>query len=179
MIKRTLSNVVALLLASQLFAGIITREEALRAAFPGAEIRYAPVFLTDSEMKEVSAISGTNVTTALVARYKAIVDQKEIGRAYLDTHLVRTKKESLLVILTHEGKVRRVEVVAFLEPPEYMAPDRWYRQFDGKDLENGLRVNRDIHAVTGASLTAQATTDAVRRVLAIDRLALQKERGNG
>src|SRR5262252_5597259 len=122
-------NFCALILfASPLFAfaATITREEAMQAAFPGAEIQSSMVFLTDQQMKDASKISGVSVNTALVAVYKAVKDGTELGRAYLDTHVVRTKKESLLIILDSTGKLKRVEVVTFLEPPEYMPPDIWY-----------------------------------------------------
>ena len=164
-----------LLFANIAFAKTITREEALKAAFPGAEIRSEVIFLTDAEKHEVQKISGAPVATVLVATYRAVKEEKEIGRAYLDTHTVRTKKESLLVILDPDGTLKRVEVVAFLEPPEYLPSERWYQQFEGKALSENLRLDRDIHAVTGATLTAKATMETVRRVMAID--ALLKRRG--
>jgi len=161
------------MIAGSATARILSREEALRLAFPEAQLQSDVVFLTQQEIEEITRISGVKVETALVSRTVARQGSTIAGRAYLDTHIVRTKKESLLVILDAEGKVRRVEVVAFLEPPEYLAPDRWYRQFEGKQMSEDLRIKRDIPSVTGATLTAQATTDAVRRVLATDQV-LQK-----
>jgi Na+-translocating ferredoxin:NAD+ oxidoreductase RnfG subunit len=158
-------------------ARMITRDEALKLAFPDAQIQSSMVFLTDAEMLEAAKTSSASVPSPLIACYTAVKDKKEVGRAYLDTHTVRTKKESLLVILTEDGKVKRVEVVAFLEPPEYQPNDRWYQQFEGKQLNADLQLNRSIHPVTGASLTARATTDAVRRILAIDSLLLQRKQG--
>ena len=163
-----------MLLPGLVFSKTITREEALKAAFPGAEIRSRVIFLTDQEKQEVRTISGTEVITELVASYTAILNGKEVGRAYLDTHVVRTKKESLLVILNPDRTLKRVEVVAFLEPPEYLPSERWYQQFEGKTLNDNLKLERDIHSVTGATLTAKATTDAVRRMMAIDSLVHQK-----
>ncbi len=159
-----------LALAIPVFAGAagITREEALKLAFPDATIQYSVVFLSDQEKK-------LELPSALVARYVAVRGQTVVGRAYLDTHVVRTKKESLLVALEPDGKVKRVEVVAFLEPPEYQPNRKWYEQFEGKDLDKELQLKRQIHPVTGASLTAKATTEAVRRVLAIDHVLQQKE----
>jgi Na+-translocating ferredoxin:NAD+ oxidoreductase RnfG subunit len=78
-------------------------------------------------------------------------------------------------MLDADGKMKRIEVVAFLEPPEYQPSERWYDQFAGKKLEQNLRLSGEIHPVTGATLTAKATTEAVRRVLAIDQMLLQKE----
>jgi Na+-translocating ferredoxin:NAD+ oxidoreductase subunit G len=166
-----------LLFITSIEAKLITREEALKLAFPGAQIQSSIVFLTDEEVKEVTEKTGESVPSPLVARYLAVEQGKEVGRAYLDTHTVRTKKESLLVILTPDGKVKRVEVVAFLEPPEYQPNERWYQQFEGKELNPDLQLNRAIHPVTGATLTARATTAAVRRILAIDALLLQKKQG--
>ncbi|MEL7061524.1 MAG: FMN-binding protein, partial [Acidobacteriota bacterium] len=53
------------------------------------------------------------------------------------------------------------------EPAEYIPPALWYAQFDGRSLDEALQVERGIRGVTGATLTARATTEAVRRALAI------------
>lgn len=165
-----------LLGALSLEAKVITREEALSVSFPGATFESSIVFLTKEEQQEIVALSGVPAPTAMIARYLARVGGKTVGRAYLDTHVVRTKKESLLIILDADGKLKRVETVAFLEPPEYVPPDRWYQQFQGQALDEGLRLGRDIHPVTGATLTARATTDAVRRVMATNQLLMRRER---
>lgn len=164
------TTLLVLVLAQALQARMITREEALSAAFPGAQIAQSMIFLTDAEVKEASRLSGAAIQSALVARYTATTNGKNAGSAYLDTHVVRTKKESLLLIVDAQGKLLRVEVVAFLEPPDYLPQDRWYRQFDGRLLNDDLALNRGIHPVTGATLTARATTDAARRALAIDQV---------
>jgi electron transport complex protein RnfG len=167
---------VALLLVASICSGkTITREEALKAAFPGTEIHSQMLFLTDAERKDAEKTSGVEISTELVARYDALQNGKPVGRAYLDTHTVRTKKETLLVMLNADGSLKRVEVVAFLEPPEYMPGERWYRQFEGRQLNENLKLDRDIHAVTGATLTAKATTEGVRRVMAIDAVMMRRK----
>jgi Na+-translocating ferredoxin:NAD+ oxidoreductase RnfG subunit len=167
--------VIVFFLTSVCFAKTITKEEALKAAFPGAEIRSQMLFLTDAEKAEAEKASGASITTLLVARFDAWQGGAPVGRAYVDTHTVRTKKETLLVMLNADGSLKRIEVVAFLEPPEYMPGDRWYRQFDGKQLNEKLKLDRDIHAVTGATLTARATTEAVRRIMTIDQILQRKK----
>ena len=165
-----LMTLLACAAATMAHARILSREEALRMAFPGSEIRQSMIFLTDSEMQEAARLAGNSIPSALVARYDAVQDVKAQGAAYLDTHVVRTKRESLLILVDATGRLLRVEVVAFLEPPEYMPPDRWYRQFDGRALDDDLQLKRGIHLVTGATLTAQSTTEAARRALAIDQV---------
>ena len=93
-----------------------------------------------------------------------------MGRAYVDTSTVRTKKETLLISLDAGGRVRRVDVTAFLEPAEFQAPDAWLRQYRGRTSIDELALNRAIRPIAGATLTARAVNAAVRRVPAIDQI---------
>lgn len=147
-----------------------SREEALAAVYPGAQIRAEQLFLTPAQQQQAAARAGSELSTALIARYIATIGANVVGRAYVDTHTVRTKRESLLIALDAQGKVSRVEVTAFLEPQEYKAPDGWLRQYRGRELSDGLAVNRAIRPLAGATLTTRATNAAVRRVLAIDAI---------
>ncbi len=63
-----------------------------------------------------------------------------------------------------------MEATTFQEPLEYLAPDAWYKQFEGKDRIEDLSLNRAIRPLAGATLTARVAAEAVRRVLAIDRV---------
>lgn len=146
----------------------ITREEALEAVYPGAAVRAEQVFLTPPQQQQALAQAKVDITTALVARYVATRDGRVVGRAYVDTHTVRTKRESLLISLDENGQVLRIDVTAFFEPGEYRASDTWLRQYRGRTLTDDVAVNRAIRPIAGATLTARATNDAVRRVLAID-----------
>jgi hypothetical protein len=150
--------------------GPISREEALALSYPGATIAAERVFLTPEQRDRVRTLSGVDVPSSLVARYVARRSEQVVGRAYVDTHVVRTKRESLLVSLDASGRVRRVEVTAFLEPREYIAPEAWLRQYEGRPLDDELGLQRAIRPIAGATLTAGATNEAVRRVLAIDRV---------
>lgn len=150
--------------------GLISREEALAALFPGASIEADQVFLTQAQMEQARLLSGGEIPSALVARYLARRDGQLIGRAYVDTHVVRTKPESLLISLHPDGRVRRIDVTAFLEPREYLAPSAWLRQYEERPLGDELGLQRAIRPIAGATLTAGAANEAVRRVLAIDQV---------
>ena len=155
---------------------LLTREEALALAFPGAVVSADRVFLTEQQMKAASGRAGIPIPSALVARYTARLNAGVVGRAYVDTHTVRTKRESLLVSVDASGRLKRVDVIAFLEPPEYRATPPFLSQFTGRELEDDLRLQRAIRPLAGATLTASAVTDAVRRVLAIDKTLQETER---
>ena len=154
---------------------LLTREEALALAFPGASIRPERVFLTAEQQRRAAAAARVEVPTRLVARYLAARDGVPAGRAYVDTHIVRTKRESLLISLDPGGRVSRIDAIAFLEPEEYRAPDAFLDQYKGKTRGEDLRLQRAIRPIAGATLTARAVNDATRRVLAIDGV-LEDER---
>ncbi|HEY4594500.1 MAG TPA: FMN-binding protein, partial [Thermoanaerobaculia bacterium] len=107
---------------------------------------------------------------ALVSYYTAVRGGQPAGTAYFDTHKVRTLPETLMIVVDPQGKVSRVEVLSFAEPEDYLPPNRWYGQFAGQGLGDDLALGRHIRNVTGASLTARATTEAVRRVLALHQV---------
>jgi hypothetical protein len=165
-----LSGLLVLAAGMSATAQGLSREEALAQVYPGAEIRAEQVFLTPAQMEQVAKRAGTDPGSALVARYVATRGGQAAGRAYVDTHTVRTKRESLLVSLDRGGQVIRVDVTAFLEPSEFRAPGAWLGQYRGRTLDDDLAVNRAIRPIAGATLTARAANNAVRRVLAIDGL---------
>ena len=150
--------------------GLGSREEALAAVFPGATIDADRVYLTDAQAARIAELARGEMETKIIARYVARQGGRVVGRAYVDTHVVRTKRESLLISLGADGRVRRIDVTAFLEPREYLAPEPWMRQYDAKPLGDDLAIQRAIRPIAGATLTAQAVNGAVRRVLALDRV---------
>lgn len=171
----------AALCAAVLLAGIaapapasarvfLTVDEALELAFPGCRVERTTVYLTGEQLARAGQLAGGDVESALVHPYVARCEDGEGGVAYFDSHRVRTLPETLMVVVGPGDEVVRIEVLAFREPPDYIPRDAWYDQFTGRELDPELELKRGIRAVTGATLTARATTDAVRRVLAVHRV---------
>lgn len=152
-------------------------DEALRLAFPGCQVTRRTAFLTPDQLRRARELAGAAVPSALVTSYEAKRNGQSAGVAYFDTHRVRTLPETLMVVVDPQGKVARLEVISFREPEEYMPRGPWYEQFRGRGLDRDLQLKAGIHPVSGATLTARATTDAVRRVLALHQVILQDGQG--
>ncbi len=149
----------------------LTKEEALKLAFPGASVERGTAFLTDAQRREAQKLSGESERPAALATfYTATKDGRPIGIAYFDAHVVRTMAETIMVVVDPAGAVLRIEVLSFDEPEEYLPRPGWYAQFSGKPLDDELSLKRGIRPVTGATLTARATAAAARRVLALHRV---------
>jgi hypothetical protein len=170
-LQRILLIGLAVLAASPLGAKVfLSADEALRLVFGDAAVEHHTVFLTAGQRAEARKLAGSEISSGLATPYHATRNGKEAGTAYFDTHVVRTLPETLMVVVDPQGKVTRVEVLAFAEPEDYLPPGAWYGQFLGQGLGADLALGHRIRSVTGASLTARATTEAVRRVLALHQV---------
>jgi hypothetical protein len=148
----------------------LTVEEALALVFGDAQIEHGKVYLTDEQRKRTEELAGSELASAIAHPYVARMDGRVIGTAWIDTHRVRTLRESVMVVVAPDQRVSRVELLAFGEPEEYAPRARWYAQFTGRKLDEELSTKRAIQGVSGATLTARATTAAVRRALALQRV---------
>ncbi len=148
----------------------LSRLEALELAFPECEVDRQTHYLTADQKDKAKELAGVELSSALAYSYRATCDGSYAGTAYFDSHLVRTLPETIMIVVDPEGRVVRIEVVEFSEPEDYIPMDRWYAQFYGRPLDREMKLKRGIRGVTGATLTARATTDAARRVLAIHQV---------
>ncbi len=149
-------------------------ESAVATAFPGATVTRRTWALTASEAARVRALAGSALDSRLIAGWVVTRDGAPAGLALLDAHEVRSKRETLLISMDEGFRVLRVDVLAFAEPPEYLATPRWLEQFSGRALDDDLAVKREIRGITGATLTARAATDAVRRSLAVAQVLAER-----
>jgi Na+-translocating ferredoxin:NAD+ oxidoreductase RnfG subunit len=170
--RRALAALLVLALAAAPAAAkvFLSVDEALKLAFPDSKVERKTAYLTAEQVRRARELSGVEVPSALVTYYIARRNGQPAGTAYVDTHRVRTLPETLMVVVGPQGRVARVEVIAFREPEEYLPRGIWYEQFRGRGLDRELRLKQKIRPVTGATLTARATTDAVRRVLALHQV---------
>ena len=115
-------------------------------------------------------LAKAEVDVRIVRPYIARKEGAIVGYAYFDTHRVRTKKETLMVVVDNKQRLGRIEVLAFGEPEEYIPRGAFWKQFKGRILDDTLDLERAVRGVTGATLTARATTQAARRVLALHQV---------
>jgi Na+-translocating ferredoxin:NAD+ oxidoreductase RnfG subunit len=141
---------------------------------PGLAYERETRLLNEAEKAAYMEAAGQEEVGALITRYVARDGGQIAGYAYLDKHRVRTLPETLMVALDADGVVVGVKVLAFREPAEYMAQDGWMEQFSGKTVADEIRMKKNIDGITGATLTARAVTQCVRRVLAAHHVLEQQ-----
>jgi len=163
--------VVAVLGQSPVHAVVVqSQEEALQEAFPDASVERHTAFLDDRQVEQVRELAGTEPSSRVVTYYRGVREGELVATAYFDTHLVRTLPEVLMIVVGANASVLRVAVLSFLEPRDYLPGERWFEQFHGHRLGEGLSLKREIRGITGATLSSRAATQAVRRVLALHQI---------
>ena len=143
------------------------QEEAFKEFFPSARVERQTHYLSELQEKQIAEAAGSKLRTSIIYAYEVYEDDELLETLYFDQHRVRTLPETLMIGVSPEGTITRMVVMVFSEPLDYLPKERWYGQFLGKKLEPELRLGRQIDGITGATLSARATTQASRRVLAI------------
>lgn len=173
---------IALLLASGTIQArvFLTQQQAIDHAFPPPHtVERRTLYLSDAQARRAATTAGVPVEVRVVPYYVGLLSGRPAGYAYFDTHLVRTLPETILILLSAEGRITRIDIVSFDEPEDYLPTPRWIEQFPGRALDDDLRLGRGIRSLSGATLSARAIVDAARRVLALHRLFVDPGAGPG
>lgn len=142
------------------------QDEALKLAFPEATENKLLTFVLDqNQVTEIESEAKAKIDSKIISFYQALKDQQTLGYLAIDTHQVRTHNQSVMVVLSTNGEVLKTVILAFHEPSEYIASERWLKQFQGKNQVQELTTNGKIAGIVGSTLTTQATANCVRRVL--------------
>ena len=145
----------------------MTQQQALASAFPsGTTHTRQSIFLTPEQLAAAKKESGLEFDDRLIVRY--VGSNGKI--AYFDTHRVRTLAETVMVLVTADGRIERIDILSFDEPPEYLPKPRWIDQFKSRKLDEELSLKRAIRPISGASLSGRAIVNASRKVLALHKV---------
>lgn len=138
-----------------------------------ATVEMKSLFPTDEEVAQIEQLAKVKMESKLFSFYVGKQDADIIGYAAIESHNVRTKPETLLVVLDPEGNLRKVVTLAFHEPPEYQPPERWYAQLLNHGLDE-MKFGKDIQGITGATLSSRAAINSARKVLAVFQVMLKQ-----
>ncbi len=147
---------------------LVTPFDALHAVYgDDVEITKKNVLLTVEKANAVYKQAQMKPGGKIFRTFTVTKAAKPVAYAVLVSRVVRTKDAAVLYMITPEGVIDAVEVIAFNEPPEYTPTKAYVEQFKGKSAQDTLRVGKDIPTVTGATMGARNVTDGARLALAV------------
>lgn len=99
--------------------------------------------------------------------FKVRKDTLVIGYAFIDKAPSKTDQFDYLILLDKALIIKKTKVLVYRE--DYggeIGSRRWLKQFIGKSSKDQLKYRRDIMAISGATISAVAMTQAVNEFLA-------------
>jgi hypothetical protein len=152
-----------------------SKQEAMELAFgKDATIDMLPLFPNQQQRHDIERHARVKLDSALFTFYVGKKQGQIIGYAALETQTVRTKPETLLIVLDVNGRLRDIHTLAFHEPPEYQPSKKWYALLLQRSVDE-LVLNRSIQGITGATLSTRAALNSARKVLSVYKQMIQKK----
>lgn len=145
-----------------------TLEEALAKVFAKADSTWSETWSpTDEDIAALEAKLGWRVPPGDVVFHRARHGDEDLGWAVVTEEKGRFKPITFLVHVGADGRVEMVLVMVYRESRgDGVKRQRFLKQFRKKDVDDRLRLNRDIKMVSGATLSSRGLTAGVKRVLA-------------
>ncbi len=153
-----------------------SKNEAMELAFGKAEIELLSLVPDQEQIAQIQKEARITLDSGLFSFYVGKQQGKILGYAAIETNTVRTKPETLLIVLSAEGSLKNIITLAFHEPPEYMPPERWYTQLFNRTLAE-LDFNKGVDGISGATLSTRSALNSVRKVMAMYEILI-KNAGN-
>jgi hypothetical protein len=155
-----------------------SKNEAMELAFgKGAQIEPLSLFPDERQTAQIQQESKVKLESGLFTFYVGKDKGNILGYAAIETITVRTKPETLMIVLTAEGELRNVTTLAFHEPPEYQPPERWFEKLYKRPLAD-MDFNKGVDGISGATLSTRAAINSIRKVMAIYKVMV-KTKGGG
>ncbi|MFI3157922.1 MAG: FMN-binding protein [Methylococcaceae bacterium] len=154
-----------------------SKNEALELAFgKDAQVEQLSLFPDEQQAAKIQELAKVKLESGLFTFYVGKAQGKVLSYAAIETSTVRTKPETLMIVLTADGELRNVYTLAFHEPPEYQPPERWFEQLYKRPLAE-MDFNKGVDGISGATLSTRAAVSSVRKVMAFYQVMV-KEQGN-
>ena len=144
-----------------------SKTEAMELAFAtGTEIEPLSLFPDEEQTAKIQQDAKVKLDSGLFTFYVGKSQGKILGYAAIETGTVRTKPETLMIVLTADGELRNVYTLAFHEPPEYQPPQAWFEKLYNRPLAE-MDFNKGVDGISGATLSTRAAINSIRKVMAI------------
>ena len=155
-----------------------SKNEAMELAFgKGTQVEQLSLFPDEIEAAQIQQDSKVKLDSGLFTFYVGKDQGKILGYAAIETSTVRTKPETLMIVLTPEGELQKVFTLAFHEPPEYQPPERWFEQLYKRPLAE-MDFNKGVDGISGATLSTRSAINSIRKVMAIFQVMVKNKSTN-
>ena len=152
-----------------------SKNEAMELAFgAGAQIEPLSLFPDEAQTAKIEQDAKVKLDSGMFTFYVGKNQNKILGYAAIETTTVRTKPETLMILLTPDGELSKVTVLAFHEPPEYLPPQGWFDRLYKRPLSE-MDFNKGVDGISGATLSTRSAINGIRKVMAIYQVMIKNK----
>jgi len=147
----------------------------LSSFFPHSEkVTFRSFDLTPAQRAHISHRLGYTLPKTHYTIFVASTGGRIDGFAVIDEEKGEHEPITFATRLSSRGVVEAMEIMVYREPRgEEVRDPRFRKQFQGKTCQDPLRLNQDIDAVSGATISSASLTVGVRRAaILVDELAV-------
>ncbi|GAB6141349.1 FMN-binding protein [Methylosoma difficile] len=152
-----------------------SKNEAMELAFgKGAQIETLSLFPDDAQTQQIQQATRAKLESGLFTLYVGKQGEKLLGYAAIETETVRTKPETLMIVLNPEGELTKVLTLAFHEPREYQPPESWFERLYKRPLSE-MDFNKGVDGISGATLSTRSSLTSIRKVMSIYQIMVKNQ----
>lgn len=146
-----------------------TEAEALIKVFgKKAEVTPEPWIPTPEQRSELEQRLGSQIAETEFPMWRGRRDGEDLGWALILEEKGRFKPITAMVHIKPDRSVGYALVMIYRESRgDGVKRQRFLKQFRGRDLDDRLRLNSDVVALTGATLSSRALAHVVRKALVL------------
>lgn len=153
---------------------LLTIPQAQAALLPrGAKCVPVAIELSSDQLKQIKDLSGMRQREKKPQVWKAVQGGSTIGWFIVDNVIGKHEFITYGTALSREGKVLGTEILEYRETHgSEVEQASWRKNFVGKSLSNPPFLNQNVPNISGATLSSRNITDGIRRLLALQKVAL-------
>ena len=158
---------MAAYVAPALAEDFLTVAQAQQALFPAAtQFAGHTLQFTSEQRAEIKKLAGSRQRDDQQKVWRAERDGELLGWFVVDDVIGKHEFITYALAISPDGNVLGIEVMSYRETHgSEVRKAEWRDQFTGKDLQDTLRLGKDISNISGATLSCRNITDGVKRLL--------------
>lgn len=168
---------VAAITAPAYAVDYFTAEQVQKQLFPDAQIAQPMlVKLSEGQRDRIKALSGLRQRWEEQKVWRMEKDSKLLGWFIVDDVVGKHEFITYGVGLSPDGHVVGIEIMSYRETKGDQVRDAgWRKHFVGKTLADPFKLDEDVPNISGATLSSRNVMDGVKRLLALQNVALSGE----
>jgi len=159
----------------------LTPDEAAELMFPESDtVRRVELRLTPKQKTQIEEIIGWKFPETSFDCFIGKTNGNVDGWAIIQNTIGKHKPMTYMVGVNPQGEATNVEVLVYRESRgSEVRKKRFNYQYEGKDVFDPIRINRDIINISGATMSVRSMSAGVKRVLVIVDQVYLKPLGRG